>query len=92
MKLNQTLNYNMDLKVDALRAKYQYEKLEAIATLEVYVKNSVGIGEHPQVIEEMAKLVEQVANANDCLATLDEIFVRTPDGESTVGQDGSVNS
>ena len=52
----------MDLKVDALRAKYQYEKLEAIATLEVYVKSAVGIGEHPQIIEEMAKLVEQVAN------------------------------
>ena len=41
----------MDLKVQALKAKYQAEKLAAIATLEVYVKNSVGIGEHPQVIE-----------------------------------------
>lgn len=82
----------MDLKVDALRAKYQYEKLEAIATLEVYVKNAVGIGEHPQIIEEMAKLVEQVANANDCLEALDEIFVRTGDGDSSVAQEGSVNS
>ena len=49
----------MDLKVDALRAKYQAEKLEAIATLEVYVKNAAGIGEHPQIIEEMATLVEK---------------------------------
>ena len=82
----------MDLKVDALRAKYQAEKLEAIATLEVYVKNSAGIGEHPQIIEEMSKLVEQVANANDCLNTLDEIFIRTGEGDSNVTQEGSVNS
>lgn len=82
----------MDLKVDALRAKYQAEKLEAIATLEVYVKNSVGIGEHPQIIEEMAKLVEQVANSNDCLEALDEIFIQTGEGDSKVAQEGSVNS
>jgi len=82
----------MDLKVDALKAKYQAEKLEAIATLEVYVKNSAGIGEHPQIIEEMAKLVEQVANANDCLEALDEIFIRTGDDSTNVAQGGSVNS
>lgn len=82
----------MDLKVDALRAKYQAEKLEAIATLEVYVKNAVGIGEHPQIIEEMATLVEKVANANDCLEALDEIFIQTGEGISNVAQEGSINS
>ena len=82
----------MDLKVDALRAKYQAEKLEAIATLEVYVKNAAGIGEHPQIIEEMATLVEKVANANDCLEALDEIFIRNGEGDSNVPQDGTVNS
>jgi hypothetical protein len=82
----------MDLKVQALKAKYQAEKLEAIATLEVYVKNAVGIGEHPQIVEEMAKLVEQVANANDCMEALDEIFIQTDDTETNVAQEGSVNS
>jgi|TARA_B110000908_G_C10239287_1_gene445162 hypothetical protein len=82
----------MDLKVQALKAKYQAEKLAAIATLEVYVKNSVGIGEHPQVIEEMAKLVEQVANSNDCLEALEEIFVQVENDRTDVAQEGSVNS
>jgi|TARA_B100000768_G_scaffold55725_1_gene54235 hypothetical protein len=82
----------MSLKVEALRAKYQAEKLEAIATLEVYVKNAVGIGEHPQIIEEMAKLVEQVANANDCMEALDEIFIQSDDSETNVAQEGSINS
>ena len=33
----------MSLKIQALRAKYEAQKLEALATLEVYIKNSVGI-------------------------------------------------
>ena len=52
-----------NLKVQALKAKYQAEKLEAMATLEVYLTNAVGIGEHPQIIEEMDKLVSQLGEA-----------------------------
>ena len=40
----------MNLKVEALRLKYEAQKLEALATLEVYMKNSAGIGEHPQIL------------------------------------------
>ena len=57
----------MSLKVDALRAKYIAMRLEAIATLEIYSKNAVGIGEHPQVIDEMDKLIRTVADANGYL-------------------------
>lgn len=63
----------MSLKIDALRAKYIAQRLEALATLEVYMKNSAGIGEHPQIIEEMDKLVKSIAEANDCLETLNEL-------------------
>ena len=63
----------MSLKIDALRAKYNAKRLEALATLEVYMKNSVGIGEHPQIIEEMDKLIKSIAEANDCLETLNEL-------------------
>ena len=82
----------MDLKVDALKAKYQAEKLEAIATLEVYVKNPVGIGEHPQIIDEMAKLVDKVAEVNGALEALDEVFIQDGDDTTNVAQEGSVNS
>lgn len=51
--------------VQALHAKYNADMLDAIARLEVYINKSVGIGEHPQVTEEMDKLVEQYTNARD---------------------------
>jgi len=80
----------MSLKVDALRAKYIAMRLEAVATLEIYTKNAVGIGEHPQVIEEMDKLIRTVSDANGYLETLDKIFVQTDEG-TTLGQTGPLN-
>ena len=58
----------------ALESKYQAELAEGRATLEVYLTNPVGIGEHPQVVEEMSKALEKMSNAEDCLLTLEENF------------------
>lgn len=63
-----------NLKLEALRAKYNAQRLEALATLEVYMNNPVGIGEHPQIIEEMDKLVQQVADADGCLEVINNVF------------------
>lgn len=80
----------MSLKVDALRAKYIAMRLEAIATLEIYTKNAVGIGEHPQIIEEMDKLIRTISDVNGYLEALDAVFVTTGEG-STVGETGPIN-
>lgn len=68
----------MNIKVkmiDALALKYESEIAEAEATLLIYFSNPVGIGEHPQHLEEMDKFVEKLANAKDKLETLKE-FVK----------------
>ena len=41
----------------ALVKKYESNIATAVATLIVYFDNPVGIGEHPQHVEEMDKLV-----------------------------------
>jgi len=58
--------------LDALRARYEAEIAEADATANIYLSNSVGIGEHPQHIEEVNKQVEKIANAKEKLDVLDE--------------------
>ena len=80
----------MSLKVDALRAKYIAMRLEAIATLEIYSKNAVGIGEHPHVIDEMDKLIRTIADTNGYLEALDAVFVTTDDGQE-IGKTGPIN-
>jgi len=57
----------------ALKSKFQAQKDEALATLEVYYNNPAGIGEHPQIVEEMAKQLEKLANAQDCLDELNNL-------------------
>ena len=58
------------LLLEALYTKYRADKADAVARLDIYLTNSVGIGEHPQHIEEMDKFVEKLANAKDKLETL----------------------
>jgi CO dehydrogenase nickel-insertion accessory protein CooC1 len=58
--------------LNALRAKYEAEIAEADATANIYLENSVGIGEHPQHIEEVNKLIEKIANAKEKIDVLDE--------------------
>ena len=57
----------------ALEAKYEAQIAEAEATLAIYFHNSVGIGEHPQHLEEMDKLISQLAEAQDKLEALNQI-------------------
>jgi len=57
----------------ALEAKYEAQIAEAQATLAIYFESSVGIGEHPQHLEEMDKFVTQLADAQDKLEALNTI-------------------
>ena len=56
--------------LEALRLKYEAEIAEADATANIYLDNSVGIGEHPQHIDECDKLIEKICNAEEKLQTL----------------------
>ena len=58
----------------ALATKYEAEIAQAKATIEIYLDNSVGIGEHPQHIEEMDKLLTKISNAQENLDTLGKHF------------------
>ena len=56
--------------VEALEKKYEAEIAEADATLKIYLESSVGIGEHPQHLDECDKLIAKVAEAEEKLRAL----------------------
>ena len=58
--------------LDALRAKYEAEIAEADATANIYLENSVGIGEHPQHLDEVNKQIEKIANPKEKIDVLEE--------------------
>ena len=61
----------------ALAKKYEAQIAEAYATLIVYFDNSVGIGEHPQHIQEMDKQLELISTAEEKLQSLNKHFNNT---------------
>tara|TARA_Y100001938_G_C7727888_1_gene253201 strand:- start:176 stop:373 length:198 start_codon:yes stop_codon:yes gene_type:complete len=58
--------------IEALEKRYEAQIAESDATLKIYFENSVGIGEHPQHVDEIDKLIEKIANAEEKLKVLKE--------------------
>ena len=56
--------------LQALEDRYNAQISEADATIKIYLENSVGIGEHPQHIDEVDKLIEKIANAQEKIKEL----------------------
>ena len=61
----------------ALQKKYEADIAAAFAVVVVYFDNSVGIGEHPQFIEEMDKQLDILASAEEKLTALNKNFNNT---------------
>ena len=59
-----------NLIIQALEDRYNAQISEAEATIKIYFENSVGIGEHPQHINEVDKLIEKIATAEEKLQSL----------------------
>tara|TARA_R110001592_G_scaffold235633_1_gene493693 strand:+ start:73 stop:303 length:231 start_codon:yes stop_codon:yes gene_type:complete len=58
--------------LDALEARYEAQISEADAIIKIYLENSVGIGEHPQHLEEIDKLFDKIATAEERLKVLED--------------------
>ena len=61
--------------LDALEARYEAHIAEAHATIKIYLENSVGIGEHPQLIDELDKQFEKIASAEEKLKALEDFRI-----------------
>ena len=60
--------------IEALKRKYEAEIASAKATAEVYLERPVAIGEHPQFLEELDKVLNQISSAEEKLETLSKHY------------------
>lgn len=58
----------------ALEAKYQANIEEALAVLELYFNKSVGVGEHPDILEILDQYLTKLDDNKGKLATLQNLF------------------
>tara|TARA_Y100001938_G_C7754059_1_gene265332 strand:+ start:275 stop:475 length:201 start_codon:yes stop_codon:yes gene_type:complete len=54
--------------------KYESQKSEALAHLDILLNESVGIGEHTDILTEVNKWVESLSQAEENLNTLNKHF------------------
>jgi len=57
----------------ALEDRYHSKISEAEATIEIYLTKSVGIGEHPQHVEELDKQVDIIAQNEEKLGVIQRL-------------------
>ena len=57
----------------ALEDKYNSKISEAEATIEIYLTKSVGIGEHPQHVDELDKQVDIIAQNEEKLGIINRL-------------------
>ena len=60
---------------------WEAQKREAIATLNLYFSNSVGIGEHSKILEEINTWTSKLSEAEENLINLKKYF---PGGDMNV--------
>ena len=65
---------NRKLILKAALDKYEAQKSEALAHLEILFENSVGIGEHSEIMVEVNKWIESLSQAEENIQTLDKFF------------------
>ena len=58
------------LLLKAALLHFQSEKAAAEVNLAVYIKNAVGIGEHPDIVKEVIELTKKIAEADECIQVL----------------------
>jgi len=56
--------------VDALEKKYEAQMALAEANIKVFMENPVGVGEHPNIVQEVEKLLKEIKDAKEMLDEL----------------------
>lgn len=60
----------MNQFLNALILSYEAQKAIAVAELSVLMQSPVGIADHSNIVNQMKLKVKQIAEADECLATI----------------------
>jgi len=58
----------------ALKVRFEAKKYEVLVNMKVLFNSPVGVAEHPNLIETLSSLAEELAHAEDVILTLEKYF------------------
>ena len=70
----------------AASARFEAERQEALATVALYLESGVGVGDHPNIVDEICTAISKLAAAEEALVSLERNFIRREEEASAEGQ------
>lgn len=74
--MNKMMEDNRLRMINALRLKYEAEAAAVKIDIENYLNHSVGVAEHPHLIESLDGLMAELSTAEDKLNCLKDNFLK----------------
>ena len=68
------MNSTANKFIKGIHSEYSGKRLKALADLEVYLNQSVGVGEHSKISEEIEKIIIRIKEYEDVISTIDRHF------------------
>ena len=73
---------NGNTVINAVFARYEAKRLDALARLQIYSSNPAGVGDHSNVVEEAASALGDLDSALSALQTLSGLVTPPPTNEN----------
>jgi ABC-type transport system involved in cytochrome c biogenesis permease component len=70
----------------AVGARFEAQRQEAIATVALYLESGVGVGDHPNIVDEICAAVTRLAAAEEALVSLERNFIKRDEEAPTEGE------
>ena len=67
--------------IRAALSRFEAQRQESLALLDIYLHNSVGVGDHPTLVTEIADATRRLAEAEESIASLQRNFLSAVDAE-----------
>tara|TARA_R100000995_G_scaffold24146_2_gene10401 strand:+ start:48 stop:287 length:240 start_codon:yes stop_codon:yes gene_type:complete len=67
--------------VRATLARFEADRQEAIAVIELYLNNPMGVAEHPSVVGEIAAAIGNLADAEEAIGAIERNFLSSTEGD-----------
>jgi hypothetical protein len=63
--------------VRATLARFEASRQEALAIIELYLNHPAGVGEHPNIVDDIAKATIQLSESEEAIEALRRNFLAT---------------
>jgi len=86
--MSNTLNERItEQLLRATLSRFETQRQEALAVLDLYLHNAVGIGDHANIVNELAAATSSLAEAEEAIGALQRNFLNTPTAPEDTNDD-----